>query len=167
MTGTPTYLNQLNQLTTLQGGYLFPLFAGNYGITATSSITVLQNYMQENLDFSSSSSIPQYITQYAAPSSTGFSVTISNGVIGSTQNDNVHLILTPGGTYATGTIILPPTPGAIDKQLVMVNCTQIVNTLTINRNGATAVTGAPSSLAVNSFFTLKYDAPTSTWYRVG
>ena len=105
--------------------------------------------------------IPQYETQYAVPSSTGFSVQVTNG------DDNVHLILTPTAGFAAGTIVLPATPGAIDKQQVIVNCTQQVTALTINGNGAAGVTGEPTSLAADSFFTLKYDLPTQTWYRIG
>ena len=40
-------------------------------------------------------------------------------------------------------------------------------TLTINGNGATAVTGAPTALAANAFFRLRFDRATSSWYRVG
>jgi hypothetical protein len=29
------------------------------------------------------------------------------------------------------------------------------------------VTGAPTTLAANDFFTMRYDAATAAWYRVG
>jgi hypothetical protein len=61
--------------------------------------------------------------------------------------------------------VLPASTTAADKQTINVNCTQSVTTLTINGNGAT-VTGAPTTLAANAFFTLRFDAVTSTWYRV-
>lgn len=120
------------------------------------SVPTLQTYMQENLTFST----PDVPTQYAAPSSTGFSVQVNN------TTSNTHLILTPTATFATGTIVLPESSVAIDKQTFLVNCTQIVTALTIDGNGAT-VTGEPSAFAANDFFTLKYDKPTTSWYRVG
>jgi len=49
---------------------------------------------------------------------------------------------------------------------VLVNCTQAVTTLTINGNGAT-VTGAPTTLAANAFFRLRFEAVAGVWYRVG
>lgn len=105
--------------------------------------------------------VQQFTTQYAAPSATGFSVQITNGP------DNIHLILTPTAGFAAGTLVLPGVAVAVDKQEVLVNTTQAVTTLTANGNGAVAVTGAPTTLAANAFFRLKYDAITQTWYRVG
>jgi hypothetical protein len=78
----------------------------------------------------------------------------------------VWLILTPVAGYAAGTITLPLSTNVVNKQEILVNCTQAVTTLTINGNGAT-VTGAPTTLAANAFFRLRYDGVTGTWYRVG
>lgn len=99
------------------------------------------------------------ITQYAAPSATGFSVQIND------DSNSVWLILTPTGGFAAGTIVLPTLANAADKQEILVNCTQAVTTLTINGNGAT-VTGAPTTLAANAFFRLRFDAVADVWYRV-
>ncbi len=121
------------------------------------AMSVLLAYMQANLDFSPAD---VYTTQYAAPSATGFSVQITDG------DDSIHLILTPVAGYAAGTIVLPDDDNAVDKQEVLVNCTQAVTTLTVDGNGAT-VTGEPSGLSANDFFRLKYDAATNVWYRVG
>ena len=126
------------------------------------SAAALLAYMQDNLVFPSVG-ITQFETQYAAPSASGFSVTIAP----TTAGDNVHLILTPTAGYAAGTIVLPPVANVIDKQEVLVNCTQQVTALTINGNGAVAVTGEPTSLGADDFFRLKYDATVQTWYRVG
>lgn len=112
-------------------------------------------YMQNGLEFPS-----DYVPQYAAPNATGFSVSVTNGP------QSMHLILTPTGSFAAGTLVLPSSAVAVDGQRVLVNCTQIVTALTVSGNGAT-VTGAPDTLAANAFFTLKYDKPTNVWYRVG
>jgi hypothetical protein len=78
----------------------------------------------------------------------------------------VFLLLTPGGTYATGTIVLPALAECADGQEVLVTCTQIVTALTVSGNGST-VNGAPSALAANGFFRLRFDGVLDSWYRVG
>lgn len=123
------------------------------------TLTLLKAYFQSNLTFAGS-----FVTQYSAPSATGFSVTIGSG---STVTADTHLILTPTGTLAAGTITLPPASGCLDGQRVMINSTQIVTALTIGTNGATAVTGALTAFTANGYMTLKYDKPSLTWYRVG
>ena len=84
---------------------------------------------------------------------------------------NVFLYIAPAGTLATLTIKLPTGSGSAvavaDKQEIKVFTTAAVTTLTIDANGATAVLGGPSSLAANGYFTLRYDAGTSNWLRVG
>ena len=44
---------------------------------------------------------------------------------------------------------------------------QIFTAFVVDGNGATAVTGAPTTLAANAYFKLCYDLATSTWYRIG
>lgn len=94
--------------------------------------------------------------QYAAPSATGFTVTVSNG--------DTWLILTPTAGFAAGTITLPA--NRVAGQRVQVNSTQAVTALTVGGAGTT-VTGAPATLAANAFFTMQYDAVLNAWFRVG
>lgn len=121
---------------------------------------ILVAYIQTNIVFPTD--VTQYVTQYAAPSATGFNVAITPA-----DDQDVHLILTPTAGYADGTITLPPALGCRDGQRVLVNCTQQVTTLVVAPNGATAVTGEPTTLGADDFFTLMFDLPTLTWYRVG
>lgn len=123
--------------------------------------SVLQAYLQANLTFPTFTGFVNFATQYAAPSSSGFSVQITD------TGANTHLILTPTTGFAAGTIVLPNVANAIDKQEVLVNCTQQVTALTVDGNGAVGVTGEPSSLGADDFFRLKYDLLTQTWYRIG
>lgn len=102
------------------------------------------------------------VTQYAAPSATGFSVTIAPPEAG----ESVWLLLTPVAGYAAGTIVLPAAADVVDGQELVVNSTQAVTTLTVNGNG-NAVTGAPTTLAANAFFRLRFDAVLNSWYRIG
>jgi hypothetical protein len=74
----------------------------------------------------------------------------------------------PTGVFLDGEIVLPSPANARDKQIVTVNCTQIVTNVVVDGNGAIAVTGAPVTfVAANEFFTMCYDLPSSTWYRIG
>lgn len=151
-------ISQLSATDIIVAGDLFPVYKGSQGDARKAAASVLLAYMQENLDFSPAD---MFTTQYASPSATGFTVNIDG------TDDSVHLILTPTGGFAAGTIKLPAKAGLADKQELLVNCTQAVTTLTIDANGAGAVTGAPTTLAANDFFRLKYDASGDAWYRVG
>lgn len=143
-------INQLSTINTLQGGDLIPVWSTNNGDTRKASMTTLATYMQSAL------TLPGALaTQYSAPSTSGFSVTVSAG--------DTWLLLTPTGTLAVGAIVLPT--GAADKSVVSVNCTQIVTALSVTSGNT--VTGAPTTLAANGFFTMRYDAATTAWYRVG
>ncbi|MCP4262910.1 MAG: hypothetical protein GY774_36180 [Planctomycetes bacterium] len=150
-------INQLTALDSVVASDLLAVYSSANGDARKASMTVLLDYMQRKLDFSPSD---LFTTQYSAPSATGFSIQITDG------DDSIHLILTPGATYATGTIVLPTSTNSVDKQEVLINCTQIVTTLTVDGNGAT-VTGEPSAFAANGYFKLKFDSLTTTWYRVG
>jgi len=151
-------ISQLTAVDSVQSSDLAVVWANSNGDSRKASMSVLKDYMQNNLDFSQSQ---QYTTQYAAPSASYFSVQIRD------DNKSTHLILTQVANYSAGTIVLPTSTNLVDKQEVLVNCTKDVTVLTIDKNGATAITGEPTALTAYDFFRLKYDAPTSTWYRVG
>lgn len=146
-----TSINKLSALDTLTGGDLLAVWATNNGDTRKSSLTTLVSYLQGALALPGDLS-----TQYAAPSATGFTVTVAEG--------NTWLLLTPTGTLAAGTIVLPSAPD--DKAVVIVVCTQIVTTLTVSAGGTT-VTGAPITLAANQGFEMRFDAATNAWYQDG
>lgn len=154
-----TTINQLSATDSVSAGDLLALFKQSQGDARKMAVSVLQTYMQNNLNFGIGFAKPT--TQRATPSSSGFNVQITDSDV------DIHLILTPTTGFAAGTITLPAVGNAIDKQTVLVNCTQQVTSLTVDGNGAVAVTGEPSSLAADDFFTLKYDSTTQTWYRVG
>lgn len=154
-----TTINNLSLADALQTGDSFVIYDVSQGDARRISLTTLFAYLQNNLAFATE--VPSFLTQYASPSSTAFNITI---VAGTEGDENVHLILTPTAGFADGTITLPA--GPIDKQEVLVNCTQQVTTLVVAGNGAT-VTGEPSSLGADDFFRMKYDLPSKVWYRVG
>lgn len=152
-----TSINNLSGIDAVTAGDLLVVRVTNDSQNRKAAISVIQKFMQDNLSFG----VSAFTTQFASPSSTGFSIQIND------NTDDTHLILTPTATFATGTIVLPKPTIAVDKQQVLVNSTQIVTTLTIDGNGAIAVTGEPTTLAANDFFTLKFEKATSVWYRIG
>lgn len=154
-------INNLTAVDSVVAGDLVAIYDQSNGDARKAALSVILAYMQANLTVGG---FGAYTTQYAAPSATGFSVTITDGA---DDDKNVHLILTPAAGYAAGTIVLPLNTSLVDKQEVLVNCTQAVTTLTVSANGAGAVTGAPTTLAANAFFRLKFDAATDAWYRIG
>lgn len=147
-------INQLSQIDQLTLADLLVVYDSSNSDARKASITQLNDLLQENLDVQDDK-----LTQYSAPSSTGFTVNVQ-------AEGSTWLVLTPTGAFAAGTIVLPPVSGVQDRQELLVNCTQAVTTLTVSGNGAT-VTGAPTTLSANAFFRLRFDQPSSVWYRVG
>jgi hypothetical protein len=100
------------------------------------------------------------ILQYAGPTSTGFTVTLTD------SSSSLWLVLTPSGTMATGTITLPAVANCVESQEILVSSSQTVTALTIGLNGALAV-GAPTTITAGGFFRLRFEPILKTWYRVG
>jgi hypothetical protein len=148
-----TSINNLTAQDTLSTGDLFPVWSGSNGDTRRVSLSVLVAFIQAQITGGGG-----FMTQYSAPSATGFSVTITP----TTTGESVWLLLTPAAGYAAGTIVLPASP--VDGQEVSVSCTQAVTTLTVSGNGAT-VNNAPTTLAAGAFFRMRYDGVFGAWYR--
>lgn len=143
-------IDDLTSATTLAAADQVPFAPFGDRTTKKFSLTLLLAWLNANLTFPA-----QLTQQYAAPSATGFNVAVAAA--------DTWLVLTPVAGYAAGTITLPATRS--NKQRVQVNCTQAVTTLTVSGNGTT-VTGAPTTLAANAFFTLQYDSTLNAWFRV-
>lgn len=151
-------INQLNgyaSTANISGSDLLAVYSQVNGDARKLSLTNFATWIASQITTSDNK-----ITQYSAPSATGFTTLVND------SSSSVWLILTPTGGFAAGTIKLPILANCVDKQEVLINCTQAITTLTIDGNGST-VTGAPTTLAANAFFRLRYDFVTHTWYRVG
>lgn len=148
-------INQLSTADSVADGDLFPVWSTSNGDTRKVSLTTLKSAINDG-----DTVTDDKVTVYAAPSATGFTVTLPSSA------DSAWLVLTPAAGYAAGTIVLPASTVAVERQEILVNCTQSVTTLTINGNGAT-VTGAPTTLAANAFFRLRFEPVVKVWYRVG
>ena len=138
---------QLTETDTVKNGDFLPLYTLQNGDARKVPMHVVADYMREQ-------SVNRLATAYAAPEASAFSVSVAT---------NSHLILTPDAAYSDGAIVLDSAPS--DRDEILVNCTEAVTTFVVNGNGKTVV-GAPTSLAENGFFRLKYDGVLSTWFRV-
>ena len=147
-------INQLAQVDSLSSADQVPIYSAANGDARKASINQLVAFLQDQI-----AAQDDKTTQYAAPSSSGFTVNVQD-------EGSTWLLLTPTGAFAAGTIVLPAVASVQDRQELLVNCTQAVTTLTVSGNGAT-VTGAPTTLVANSFFRLRFDQASSVWYRVG
>lgn len=147
-------IQNLNQ-SSIGAASQIPFYDPSNGVDRRDSVTALAAIVATLL---STAAAPA--AQYAAPNATGFSVQIAPVEDGA----SVYLLLTPAAGYAAGTIVLPAQATCEDGQIVQVSCTQIVTALTVNGNGA-SVNGAPTTLAANAFFTLRFDGVFRAWYR--
>jgi len=94
----------------------------------------------------------------------GSSFTVA--VLPETPGGSAWAQITLSAPAPAGMIILPGAEDRAHGQEVLVTCTQAVTTLTVNGSGA-AVVGAPTALAANGFFRLRFDLISTTWYRIG
>lgn len=148
-------INQLSAVDAVVSSDQMPIYSSENGDARKASLATLAKYLATQV-----TSVDDMITQYFAPSATGFTATIKDGP------NSIWLVLTPTAGFAAGTIKLPTVSNCVDRQEVLINTTQGVTTLTINGNGST-VTGAPTTLAAGAYFKLRFDGVTDTWYRVG
>lgn len=148
-------INQLSSVDAVVSSDQIPIYSSENGDARKASLATLAKYLATQV-----TSVDDMVTQYFAPSATGFTVTITDGP------NSIWLVLTPTAGFAAGTIKLPTMTNCVDRQEILVNTTQAVTALTINGNGST-VTGAPTTLAAGAYFRLRFDGVTDTWYRGG
>jgi hypothetical protein len=146
-------INQLPTLTTASSSDLLPVFSSTEGSAYKMSLNTLLTWFQGN--FIS----PDFTVVTSAPSSTGFTLALDD------TSDNLLVILSPTGTFATGTITLPAVADLADGQTIIVCCSQRITALTISGNGAT-LSGDPSSIAAGGSFAMRYRLATTTWHCV-
>lgn len=139
-----TDASKLTTVTDIEAGDCFLITSETNGDVRRAPRSVALAYMQDGL------TLPGGLTsQYASPL-TATTVTVLAG--------DTWLILSPAGTIAALTIALPT---GVDGDEVLVTSSQIITALTV------AGQGAPTAMAANGFFRLKYDGILSVWRRVG
>lgn len=148
-------INQLSGISQVSGGDLLPVYVSNNGDARKVSITQLLQYFQQT--FAS----PTVATNLYTPG-TGFNITVSTPT-----SEQQWMVIQPAGTLAAGTITLPLNTGVPDGTEVLITTTQIITSFTLAVNGAANAYGAPTTLAANAFFTMRFYQATNSWYRVG
>lgn len=149
-------INQLTAMDTLTGSDLIPVYSQYNGDARKASMSVLAAFVESVL-----TTVGDKVTQYAAPIASATTIQVSD------TSNSVWLIVTPSSVFAAGTIKLPAVANCIDRQELLVNYVNGVTALTIDGNGAANVIGAPTTMANNAFFRLRFDIVMKTWYRVG
>lgn len=156
MTYNPTPINQLVEQTTLSLADQLPFYSQSAG-TRRMAVSVLFDLILAQI-----SPAADFEIDTASPSASPAAFTIDP----TTDGGSVWLISTPTGTMAVATLALPDEDNAVDGQEVVFNTTQALTSLTVSATGLSVV-GAPTTLAANGFFRMKYAAVNSTWYRIG
>ena len=152
-------INELSTANPIQASDLMILFSNANSDSRKATLGALTDFLETNLNLDDKKN--SFTTQYSSPNIEAFNVIITD------SSANTWSIITPTGAFTDMTITLPAIANAVDKQEILINCTQAITTLTIGANGATAVTGAPTALTANQSFRLKFDKPFLTWYAVG
>jgi hypothetical protein len=148
-------INQLSGLSQVSGGDLLPVYVPNNGDARKVSVSQLLQYFQTTF------AAPTVATNLYTPG-TGFNITVPTPT-----TEQQWMVIQPAGTLAAGTITLPLNTGVPDGTQVLVTTTQIITAFTLALNGATAAFGAPTALAANGFFTMRFYQATNSWYRIG
>jgi hypothetical protein len=148
-------INQLAGVSQVSGGDQIPVYVPNNGDARKISVSQLLSYFQQTF------AAPTVATNLYVPT-TGFNITVPTPV-----SEQQWMLLQPASTLASGTITLPLNTGVPDGTQLLVTSTQVITTLSISLNGASAVSGSPTALASGGFFTLRFYQPTNTWYRIG
>lgn len=147
-------INQLAGLSQIGGGDLIPVYVPNNGDARKVSVTQLLQYFQTTF------AAPTVATNLYTPG-TGFNVTVPTPT-----SEQQWMVIQPAGTLAAGTITLPLNTSTPNGTQVLVTTTQIITSFTLALNGAANAYGAPTTLAANAFFTMRFYQATNSWYRV-
>ena len=147
-------INQLAGISQVSGGDQLPIYVPNNGDARKVSVNQLLQYFQTTF------AAPTVATNLYTPG-TGFNVTVPTPV-----SEQQWMVIQPAGTLAAGTITLPLNTGTPDGTQVLVTTTQIITAFTLALNGAASAFGAPTTLAANAFFTMRFYQATNSWYRV-
>ena len=147
-------INQLPLLAQVSPGDQVPVYSPNNGDARRLPVSSLLQYFQQT--FAS----PTLATNVYTPG-TGFNVAVPTPVAA-----QQWMLIQPAGTLALGTITLPLNTQTPDGTEVLVITTQQITGFTLALNGATAAYGAPSTLAAEDFFRMRFVQATNSWYRI-
>jgi hypothetical protein len=147
-------INQLSSISQVSGANQIPVYDQNNGDARKMSVSALLQYFQATF------AAPTVATNLFTPG-TGFNVAVPTPV-----SEQQWMIIQPAGTLASGTITLPLNTGTPDGTEVLVTTTQQITAFTLALNGASNAYGAPSTLAAQDFFRMRFYQATNSWYRI-
>jgi hypothetical protein len=148
------YINQLPLLMVASPGDQIPVYTPNNGDARRLPIGALLQYFQQT--FAS----PTLATNVYTPG-TGFNLPVPTPVA-----QQQWMLIQPAGTLATGSVTLPLNTSTPDGTEVLITTTQQITAFTLNANGASQLYGAPSTLAAQDFFRMRFVQATNSWYRI-
>jgi len=120
-------INQLASLNQLTGSDQIPVYSASNGDARKASLSTLLTYIEQAW------MSPDFQRVTASPTLSGFTLTLPTGA------NSLFVLLTPTGTMATGTIVLPAAASIADGQEIILYTSQEVTALTFTLNGATAL----------------------------
>lgn len=147
-------INQLPPVDQLSSGDQIPVYNVNNGDARRASMNTLLAFFQQQ--FAS----PTLSTNVYTPG-TGFNIAAPTPV--SAQQ---WILMQPAGTLASGTVTLPLNTQTPDGTEILVTTTQQITSFTLALNGATAEYGAPSTMAAEDNFRMRFVTSTNSWYRI-
>jgi hypothetical protein len=147
-------INQLSSISQVSGANQIPVYDQNNGDARKISVSALLQYFQTSF------AAPTVATNLFTPG-TGFNVAVPTPV-----SEQQWMIIQPAGTLASGTVTLPLNTGTPDGTEVLVTTTQQITAFTLALNGAANAYGAPSTLAAQDFFRMRFYQATNSWYRI-
>jgi len=145
-----TTINNLSTIDSVSSGDQVPVFDESAGTARKMSVSQLLAF------FSANFASPEFEVQTAAPTLTGFTLTLTASA------KSIWALLSPTGGLASGTVVLPAVADCFDGQEVLVTSSQNIAALTVNGNGAT-VSGAPAGLAANGAMRFRYRTLMTSW----
>ena len=146
---------QLPLLSQASPGDQLAVYAPNTGDARRLPMSALLAYFQQQF------AAPTVATNLYTPG-TGFNIALPTPVA-----QAQWAVIQPAGTLATGTVTLPLNTLTPDGTEVLITTTQQITAFTLALNGAAAAFGAPTTLAANAFFTMRFYQATNSWYRIG
>jgi hypothetical protein len=149
-----TTINQLSGISRITSGDQIPIYAQNQGDARRMSVGQLLEYFQST---------------FAAPGLSVIQLTPGTGFNYAIQDpqSSQWVIIQPAGTLASGTVTLPLSTGTPDGTEILVTSTQDITAFTLGLNGASFAYGAPTALAANAFFRMRFYGAANSWYRIG
>jgi hypothetical protein len=141
-------------MSSVSSGEQLPVYSPTNGDARRVSIGTLLDYFEQT--FAS----PTLATNVYTPG-TGFNLAVPTPVAA-----QQWMLIQPTGPLATGTITLPLNTQTPNGTEVLITSTQIITTFTLALNGASSAFGAPTTLAANAFFRMRFVQDTNSWYRI-